>query len=85
MSAVIQYARRMTPIVPEAQRIEVPEYMWPSAAVVMLACAYGLFLYRSAQRKAAAEKEAANAEGLKQNGSGVGANGEENDVKVKDL
>ena len=53
MAVVVQFARRATPIVPPDQRIEVPEWFWPSAAVLMLTTAYGLFVRRSMQRRSA--------------------------------
>lgn len=62
MSVAAQYARRATSIVPEAERLEVPEWMWPAAAVTGLVFAYGLFAVRSARRRAAAsEAEATDA------------------------
>ena len=54
MAVVVQFARRTTPIVPPAQRIAVSPWLWPAAAALMLSCSYGLFLVRSAQRRAAA-------------------------------
>ena len=62
MACVVQYARRATPIVPAAQRVEVPAWFWPVAAAAMLASAFGLFVYRNAQRRAA-KAAAAGAEG----------------------
>ena len=57
MAVIVQYARRTTDIVPKAQHIDVPEWMWPAAAAITLTSAYGLFAWRSAQRKAARAAE----------------------------
>ena len=47
MVAVVQIARSTTHIVPAAQRIDVPEWAWPAAALVTLSSAYALFALQS--------------------------------------
>jgi len=60
MAAVVQLARRTTPIVPPEQRIDVHEWMWPALAASSLAAAYGLFHVRTKQRRAAQASGAAS-------------------------
>jgi len=55
MAALVQYARRTTPIVPAAQRLSGwPEWGWPVAAVVGVAASFGLFVRRQRERAASA-------------------------------
>ena len=63
MSVAVQYARRTTPIVPDADRLAGwPEWAWPVLAVGTLAIAFSVFVRKNAAREAArAKAEAAEA------------------------
>ena len=65
LGLAVQLARRTTPIVPDAERIDGwPEWAWPALLVVSMSGAIGLFLVRNAQRSAARAKAEAAAEAI---------------------
>jgi len=60
MAAVVQFARRATPIVPEAECFASwPEWAWPVLAVTTMVCAFSVFVVKNAARDAARAKAAA--------------------------
>ena len=59
MSVVVQFARRTTTIVPEADRFKGwPEWAWPVLLILSLSLTMGVYIVRNAQRAARRTEDA---------------------------